>query len=189
MAEIALTRPAGYKTDRLRAYQIYIDGEKVGKIRAGETEVFEVPLGRHALQLKQDGASSEKLQVDIGADDRAQFVCAPRIKENDVTMMIGLRMIYWSTLGYRRYIDLRHGHELVAATDPKSWIDGLNGPKLFGISLLVALAWWAATGESIAIVMVLVATVAWVVGDLVGRGMGKVAVQATEEAQKRQRDS
>jgi hypothetical protein len=187
MAEIALTRPGGYKTDRLRAYQIHIDGKRVGEIRPGKTEVFEVPSGRHALQLKQDWTSSEKLQVDLDADDRLQFVCAPKVKENGVTMMIGLRMIYWSTLGFRRYIDLRHGAELAAASEQKSWML-LNGPKLFGIALLIGITWWALTGQSIAVVGVVVAAMALVVGGLVGRAIGTTAVQATEEVQERRRD-
>jgi hypothetical protein len=185
MAEIILTRPDGFKTDRLRAYQVYVDGSRLGKIRAGETERFQLSPGLHKLQLKEDWASSEKLQVDLGADDRAQFICAPRVTENDVSVMSGLRMVYWMTFGCRRYIDLQHGDQLPVEPESRSRWQTLIGPMLFGIVLLIGIAYWALTGHSVVVVGVVVAAMAVVVGGLVGRGIGKVAVQTTEEVQKR----
>lgn len=185
MAEIILTRSDGFKTDRLRAYQVYVDGNKVGRIKAGQSERFGLPPGRHRLQLKQDWASSEKLLVDLGADDRAQFVCAPRVKENDVSVTSGLRMVYWSSLGCRRYIDLQHGDHLPVETESRSRWQTLSGPMLVGIALLIGIAYWALTGHSVVVVGVVVAAMTWVVGGLVGRGIGKVVVQGTEDVQKR----
>jgi hypothetical protein len=185
MAEMELTRPTGYKTDRLRGYQVYIDGQKVGKIKPGETKFFNLPPGRHELQLKQDWASSEKLQVDLGGDDRAQFVCVPRVKENDVGMVSGLRMIYWSTFGCRRYIDLRPGAEIAAVNEPKRGLLSLDGPKLFGIALVIGIAYWVLTGQSIVVSGVVVAAIAIVLAGLVARGIGKAAVQIGEEVRKR----
>lgn len=189
MAQIELTRPSGYKTDRLRAYQIYIDGEKVSSIKPGETEVFTLSLGRHELQLKQDWASSEKLRLDLGDSERAQFICAPRVKQNDVTMMTGFRVIFWATLGCRRYIDLRPGNEIAAAeNEPKQWPLGLDGPKLFGIALLIGIAYWALTGQNVVAVGVVVGAMAFVAAGLVGRGIGKATVRASEKVQKRRGD-
>lgn len=188
MAELELLRPAGYKTDRLRAYQIYIDGQKIGKIKPGETEVFTLSPGQHELQLKQDWAASEKLKVDLDDSDRAQFVCAPRIKDNDVGMVSGLRMIYWSTLGCRSYIDLRQGDDISLADESKSWVQKFDGPKLFGIALLIGVALWALTGQSIMAMGVVVAALAIVVAGLAARGIGKVTVQVSEEVQKRRDD-
>ena len=185
MAEIILTRPDGFKTDRLRAYQVYVDGNRVGRIRAGETERFGLSPGLHKLQLKEDWASSEKLQVDLGADDRAEFICAPRVKENDVSVMSGLRMVYWMTFGCRHYIDLQHGDHLPVETEARSRWQRLGGPALFGIALLIGFAYWALTGHGIVVVGVVVGAMALVVGGLIGRGIGKVAVQVTEEVQKR----
>jgi hypothetical protein len=185
MAEIELTRPTGYRTDRLREYRIFIDGQQVGDIKPGETEVFTLPPGRHELRLKIDWGSSEKLQVDLGDNDRAQFVCAPRIKQNDVTIMVGYKLAYWMTFGCRRYIDLRHGDEIAAANEPKRGLLSLDGHKLFGIALLIGIAFWALTGQSIVVMGVVVAAMAIVVSGLVARGIGKAAVQIGEEIQKR----
>jgi hypothetical protein len=128
MAKIRLTRPAGYRVDSGREYRVVVDREKVGSIKVDETKVFTVFAGPHEFQLKQDWASSEKLRVDRGDSDQAQFVCAPRIKQNDETMMVGFRVIYWATLGCRRYIDLRPGDEIAAAeSEPKHWPLGWTG--------------------------------------------------------------
>jgi len=186
MAEIELIRPNGYRVDRGREYRVDIDGQKVGSIKIGETKVFTIPSGRHTLQLKQDWGSSEKLQVDLGDNDRAQFVCAPRIKQNEETVMVGFRVLYWATIGSRRYIDLRPGDEIAAAeSEPKRGPLGLTGLKLFGIALVIGVAYWVLTGQSIVAWGVVVAAVAFVASGLVGRGIGKGAGQISREAQKR----
>lgn len=185
MAEIELIRPNGYRVDRGREYRVDIDGQKVGNIKTGETKVFSLSPGAHEVQLKQDWASSEKLQVDLDDKDRAQFVCAPRIKQNEETIMVGFRAIYWSTLGCRRYIDLRPGNEIAADDEPNRGLLSFNGPKLFGIALVIGIAYWALTGQSIVALGVVVVAVAFVASGLVGRGIGKGAGQISREAQKR----
>jgi len=40
MPELSLTRPTGYRVDRGRKYQIYIDRKKVESMKIGETKVF-----------------------------------------------------------------------------------------------------------------------------------------------------
>lgn len=185
MPEIELTRPTGYKTDRLRAYQVYIDGQKVGQIKAGATEVFKVPPGQHELRLKIDWGASEKLQVELGDSDRAQFICAPRVRRNDSAIVTGYRQAYWMTFGCRRYIDLRPGDELAAEKEPKGKLHRLDGPMLLGVALAIGIAFWALTGQSTVAMGVVVAAMALVVSGLVGRGTGKVAVYANQEVQNR----
>ncbi|HSS94684.1 MAG TPA: hypothetical protein VLR46_11935 [Candidatus Dormibacteraeota bacterium] len=186
MSEIQLTRPTGYRIDSGREYHIFVDREKVGSIRIDETKVFTLSPGRHELQLKQDWASSEKLQFNLSEGEESQFVCGPRIKGNDVGMVNGLRVIYWVTFGCRRYIDLRPGDEIAASdSEPKRLPLGLDGPKLFGIALLIGIAYWVLMGNSIVAMGVVVAAMALVVGGLVGRGVGTVVVHANRKVQKR----
>jgi hypothetical protein len=184
VAEIALKRPTGYKSDRLRAYQVYVDGQKIGQIKPGETEAFEVPPGRHELRLKIDWGTSETLQVDLGENDEAKFVCGPRVKKDAGTITHGYRLAYWMTFGFRRYIDLQYGDHLPVETESRSKWQRLGGPALFGIALLISIAYWILTGHSVVVVGVVVAVMALVAGGLVGRGIGTVAVQATEDVQK-----
>lgn len=185
MAEIKLTRPTGYRVDRGRKYQVFVDRKRVGSIKIGEAKVFTLSSGRHELRLKQDWGSSEKLQVDLGDNDQAEFVCAPRVKQNDETIVVGYRLAYWMTLGCRRYIDLRPGNEIAAADEPRRGLQNLDGPKLFGIALVVGIAFWALTGQSIVALGVVIAAMAIVVSSLAARGIGKGAVQISEEVQKR----
>jgi hypothetical protein len=161
-----------------------IDGQKVGSIKIGETKVFTLPSGRHELQLKQDWGSSEKLQVDLDDTDRAQFVCAPRIKQNEETIMVGFRVLYWATIGCRRYIDLRPGDEIAVESEPKRGLLSLNGPKLFGIALVAGIVFWALTGHNIVAVGAMVAAIAIVLASLVARGISKAAVRISKEVEK-----
>lgn len=188
MAEIELTRAPGFRVDRLREYRIFIDRKRVGSIKTGETKLFALPPGPHELQLKEDWASSEKLQVNLGSNDRAQFVCAPRVKQNDEGLITGVRLIYWMTIGCRRYIDLRPGTELAVEGDPTLKLYGLDGPKVFGIALLISILFWALTGQSIVVVGAIVGALSVVLSGLIARGIGRAAVHLTEEVQKRRDD-
>jgi hypothetical protein len=109
MAEIVLRRPAGYRVDRRRSYRVFIDGQKIGSIGAGDTKVFTIASGLHELQVKLDWAASEKAQVDIDDDDQVEFVCGPQITDNDISLKSGFRVMYLMTLGRKRYIDLHRG--------------------------------------------------------------------------------
>lgn len=185
MAEIVLKRPTGYKSDRLRAYQIYVDGRKIGQIKAGETKTIDVTPGRHELRLKIDWGASETLQVDLRDDDVARLVCGPRLKTSDSTLMDGYKSAYWMTFGSRRYIDLQHGDHLPVESVSGGRRQRLGGLALFGILLFLGIALWALTGNSVVAVGVVVGAMALVVGALIGRGFGKGAVKGTEEIQDR----
>jgi hypothetical protein len=187
MPEIKLTRPTGYRVDSGREYRIIIDRKRVGSIRDGDTSSFAVPPGQHEVQLKQDWAASEKLRVNLGEDERAQFVCAPRIKENDVGMVNGLRVIYWATVGCRRYIDLRQGDDIVLADEPNGLLQKFDGLKVFGIALLIGIAFWVLTGQSVVAMGVVVAALAIVASGLVARGIGKGTVRVSDGIRKRRR--
>lgn len=107
MAEIALERPQGYRVDRRRAYRVFIDDQEAGRIKSGETEVFDVLPGSHHLQLRVDWASSERLLAEVSDNAQAKFVCKPRIGDNKISISAGFRALYWITWGHRRYIDLQ----------------------------------------------------------------------------------
>jgi hypothetical protein len=114
MAEIALRRLDGYRIDRRRAYRVFIDGQRVGDIKSGQTEVFEVSPGQHELQLKVDWTSSEKLQIEVGDGGQAELVCKPRITDNKISVSVGFRALYWTTWGRKRYIDLQRDGTITA---------------------------------------------------------------------------
>jgi len=47
------------------AYRIFIDGTYCGKIKRGETQVFEVETGNHTVWAKIDWRRSNKLSIDV----------------------------------------------------------------------------------------------------------------------------
>lgn len=61
--KITLTRLAGGR-ERLRSYQVQLDGQTVGTIAEGETIRVTVPDGSHQLRLKMDLAYSNVVTVD-----------------------------------------------------------------------------------------------------------------------------
>ena len=107
VAEIVVIRTSGYRVDQRRSYRIYIDGRKCGTIKPGESKRVEVSPGHHELQLRLDWGSSEKAAINLGDDEEAKFLCRPRITENGINLKVGVQGLYWTTLGRKRYIDLR----------------------------------------------------------------------------------
>jgi len=65
-------RPYG---DLFRAYAIEIDGAHVGSIHRRKTRSFEVPPGRHRVQLRIDFCSSPPVDVYVSAGEEAHFEC------------------------------------------------------------------------------------------------------------------
>jgi len=62
-------------TDSLRAYQVYIDGEKKGEIRADSTKDFFLPEGKHSIYLKIDWCGSRELEFNLQIEDTIEFDC------------------------------------------------------------------------------------------------------------------
>jgi hypothetical protein len=98
MASIEVQREFSAFTDHLRSYKVILDGETVGRLRPGGSAIFDVAPGSHQLYLKIDWGRSEKVTVNLMADQSARFYCAPR-----GNIFTGL---YWATLGSRRSIEL-----------------------------------------------------------------------------------
>jgi hypothetical protein len=187
MAEIEVTRPTGYRVDGGRDYQVVVDRKKVGSIKSGEAKKFEVSAGQHELQLKIDWGSSERLRIALAENERATFVCAPRVKQNDDSIVMGFVLAYWMLFGFRRYIDLQPGEHLAVETESRLWWQRLIGLPLFGVALAIGVIYWALTGSSIVAGGVVAGAMAWVVSGLIGRGVGKVAGGAAEDRRNRRR--
>jgi hypothetical protein len=95
-ARIHIDRPAEGYADRLRAYQVVLDGTKVRSIKRGQTCTIETQPGRHELHLKLDWTRSRSVTLDIGPEQEAHLRCRPNASP--------LLALYWITLGSQRYI-------------------------------------------------------------------------------------
>ena len=91
-------RPAVWR-DRLREYRVIVDGAEVGAVAEGATWAGQIPPGRHRLYLKVDWCRSTAVDFEVGAGERAQFVCAPS--------GAAWRAVYDVTFGRRRYISIK----------------------------------------------------------------------------------
>jgi hypothetical protein len=75
---IRIIRDSGY-VDRLRSYQIIVDGHAVGEIRNGGRVEFDVPPGRHQLYMKLDWCRSSV--VDFQTEQHViQFECGSNVR-------------------------------------------------------------------------------------------------------------
>ena len=65
MASLQITRDSGW-VDQFRAYQVIVDGKRVGKIRNGESKEFQVAPGQHTVALRIDLIwGSEPLRITV----------------------------------------------------------------------------------------------------------------------------
>ena len=74
--QLTIRRPRRWQ-DRLRAYTIVIDGEEVGRVRAGSTVTVPITAGTHTVQLTIDWTGSNELELTINEADEVRLVVAP----------------------------------------------------------------------------------------------------------------
>jgi hypothetical protein len=72
LAVVKIVRDSGY-ADRVRDYDVILDGNKVGKIGNGETIEFPVSNGRHDLSLKIDWCGSKVIRFTAAEKDVFTF--------------------------------------------------------------------------------------------------------------------
>jgi len=78
-AIVRITRSSSY-ADRLRAYQILIDGREAGRVKAGQSVEISVSPGTHSVVAKIDWCGSNTINFDVGAGQPACFECASNLQ-------------------------------------------------------------------------------------------------------------
>lgn len=76
VSRIDISRATAWQ-DKLRRYQILVDGEPAGTIAEGAQVSLPVTPGRHQVQLKIDWCSSPELNVDVPPGGVVQLDCGP----------------------------------------------------------------------------------------------------------------
>jgi|1186.fasta_scaffold438474_2 hypothetical protein len=95
-ASIQLDRKPGGWVDRARAYKVLIDGQPVGEIRHGESQVFTVAPGRHEVHMKIDWARSPSVELELPEGGVARLHCRPNANP--------LTVLWYITFGRGRYV-------------------------------------------------------------------------------------
>lgn len=93
---IRLRRPKRW-ADKLRAYRVFVDGDKVGTIRQGEDRFFPLKPGTHEVVLWIDWCRSNRLVVDIAEREEVQMECGGHSP---------FAVFYYATLGRASYLTL-----------------------------------------------------------------------------------
>jgi hypothetical protein len=68
MVTITVHRDRGW-ADKLRKYQILLDGVEIGRLAEGNMLVHQVGEGRHVVEAKVDWCGSQPLSFEANADD------------------------------------------------------------------------------------------------------------------------
>jgi hypothetical protein len=74
-----IKRESGY-ADKLRSYEVELDGTTIGEIADGESKSFKIGSGAHTLRLKISWASSNKVNFVSTRNGKVNFRCASRMK-------------------------------------------------------------------------------------------------------------
>lgn len=74
---ITLSRAASGWRDRLRRYQVIVDGERVATIKRGECLDLPVTPGWHTVHLQISWARSPQLGLDVPPGEVVALECAP----------------------------------------------------------------------------------------------------------------
>jgi DivIVA domain-containing protein len=76
-AAVVVSREGGHWRDRLRKYNIRIDGETVSRLSEFQTETFPLEPGPHVIQAKIDWGTSQKLSLNLPPGQICYLTCAP----------------------------------------------------------------------------------------------------------------
>jgi hypothetical protein len=80
MHSISITRERGYIFDRLRPYNIFVDGSHVVRIREGETTQITVPPGVHTVTVKLDWCHSRPFTINAATGKSTALWCWPNVR-------------------------------------------------------------------------------------------------------------
>ena len=74
-AEVSVYRDDEDPYAQLRRYEVYIDGERVGRLRRGELVNISVAVGSHSVQVRISWCSSGEVPVEVGSGERVSLIC------------------------------------------------------------------------------------------------------------------
>jgi hypothetical protein len=94
--------------DSMRAYRIYIDGQKVGRVRNDATSEFEVAPGEHQVQLRIDLCRSTTVTVQVPQDGSSVVSAGPGSPVAMILGMAGGLITAAATSSLLRYPALEH---------------------------------------------------------------------------------
>lgn len=82
--------------DRLRRYQIVVDGTSLGSVADGQAEELAVPAGRHHVRMAISWTGSDELPIEIAEGCTTTVYCSAK---SAITALVDL-------FGRSRWVDI-----------------------------------------------------------------------------------
>lgn len=96
-AQITVRRKTSY-ADRLRAYEVRLDGVAVGSVRARGAVTVPVSPGKHSLALRIDWCGSPRVDFEAHTGEELVFECGSSL--SGWRLLLGLFYIIFRTKQY-----------------------------------------------------------------------------------------
>src|SRR6266478_2017182 len=96
-AQLTVRRTTSY-ADRLRAYEVNLDGVAVGSVRARREVTLPVSAGKHSLLLRIDWCDSPQIDFDARPGEEVLFECGSSLA--GWRLLLGLFFIIFRTKQY-----------------------------------------------------------------------------------------
>jgi hypothetical protein len=112
---LIVKRPNQY-ADKIRRYRIYVDGLRVGTLKALDELPLDVSVGEHEVVARIDWCRSNVLKVNV----RTQEPTEVEVSSNAMNGAAFL-VLYYITFGYSKYLSLRlaqRGFAVLPAATP-----------------------------------------------------------------------
>lgn len=88
MPSICIRRPKEWM-NRLRRYELYLDGKSAGKIKNDDIQEFQVPPGEHTLHARVDWCGSKDYRFNI-AEGETKYLKISGFRHSNWIMPLGL---------------------------------------------------------------------------------------------------
>lgn len=98
MPNLIIKRSSEY-VNALRKINIYIDGEKAGNVANGEEKTFYIPTGKHIVMAKIDWCSSKEISFYAFDNDMVQMKLSGFKNSKPFFLIVGLLMVSQALLG------------------------------------------------------------------------------------------
>jgi len=99
--QLILVRAHAY-VDRLRAYQVFIDGSHVEQIADGEKKIYKLAPGSHEVTIRIDWCETKPTHFSVGVGETKNLGCGPNLD--------GVRFLmlpWYVTFGRHNYLWLK----------------------------------------------------------------------------------
>ena len=104
--DLIVSRDSGI-ADRLRQYEIIVDGRKIGDIRNGETRKFPIEAGQHTIVAKIDWCKTPALEFTATVGESPSFLVRSNLRGPKIILAI------WYALAARsKYLRIEQRHLL-----------------------------------------------------------------------------